>query len=177
MTNIESVAPTLRSDQLEHLACELAKVLIACVEQGASVSFMHPLSLEKAQGFWQSVLQGVQRGERVLLIARDAHHQLVGTVQLITAQPDNQPHRGDIAKMLVRPNARRKGIGEQLMHAIELHALAAQKTLLVLDTVTHSAGWHLYQKCGWTIAGDIPGYALLPQGGLVSTTYMYKSLV
>lgn len=160
----------------QQLTTELAQVLIACVEGGASVSFMHPLPQDKALGFWQAVLDDVQRGERILLIARDAKQRLLGTVQLITALPDNQPHRGDVAKMLVHPDARQQGLGQALMQEIESHAKQAGKTLLVLDTVTHSAGWRLYQRCGWQIAGDIPNYALLPQGGLVATTYMYKLL-
>jgi GNAT superfamily N-acetyltransferase len=173
---VQKITAQDASAQREQLAVQLAKVLMACVDGGASVSFMQPLSQEKAQGFWHGVLEGVQRGERVLLIARDAQQRLVGTVQLITAMPDNQPHRADVAKMLVHPDARQQGLGEALMRAIEHEALQMRKTLLVLDTVTHSAGWRLYQRCGWQIAGDIPDYALLPQGGLVSTTYMYKAL-
>jgi GNAT superfamily N-acetyltransferase len=162
--------------QQEQLAGELAEVLMDCVEQGASVSFMWPLEREKALDFWRGVLQGVQLGERVLLVARDAAGAVVGTVQLITAQPDNQPHRADVAKMLVHSRARRQGLGEALMRAVELQAREEGKTLLVLDTVTHEAGWRLYQRCGWKIAGDVPGYALLPRGGLVATTFMYKTI-
>jgi GNAT superfamily N-acetyltransferase len=181
---LHRVQPQQALQQREALAHELAQLLIACVHDGASVSFMAPLSQDKAQAFWHSVLDGVQRGERILLIARDSSRdfsrneaqQLIGTVQLITAQPDNQPHRADVAKMLVHPLARKQGLGEKLMRTIELEAQQAGKTLLVLDTVTQSAGWRLYQRCGWQIAGDIPDYALLPFGGLVPTTYMYKAI-
>jgi ribosomal protein S18 acetylase RimI-like enzyme len=173
---IERVTTSLDSSALEQLAGELADVLMDCVEQGASVSFMWPLERERALDFWRGVLQGVKRGERVLLVARDAAGAVVGTVQLITAQPDNQPHRADVAKMLVHSRARRQGLGEALMRAAEREALAAGKTLLVLDTVTNEAGWRLYQRCGWKIAGDVPGYALLPRGGLVPTTFMYKTI-
>jgi ribosomal protein S18 acetylase RimI-like enzyme len=173
---IERVSSSLDSAELEALAGELADVLLDCVEQGASVSFMWPLSRERALDFWRGVLAGVVRGERILLISRDASGQLVGTVQLITAQPDNQPHRADVAKMLVHSNARRQGLGEALMRAAEAHALAKGKTLLVLDTVTNEEGWRLYQRCGWTIVGEVPGFALLPHGGLVGTTFMYKAL-
>jgi GNAT superfamily N-acetyltransferase len=174
---IESVSAELAASQEAELAGELADVLLDCVEQGASVSFMWPLAREKALNFWRGVLQAVVRGERILLVARDVSGQLVGTVQLITAQPDNQPHRADVAKMLVHSNARRQGLGEALMRAAEAHALAAGKTLLVLDTVTNEAGWRLYQRCGWAIAGEVPGFALLPRGGLVGTMFMYKALV
>jgi GNAT superfamily N-acetyltransferase len=173
---IERLPSALDAAVLEGLAGELADVLLDCVEQGASVSFMWPLAREKALDFWRGVLAGVVRGERILLISRDASGQLVGTVQLITAQPDNQPHRADVAKMLVHSNARRQGLGEALMRAAEAHALAKGKTLLVLDTVTNEEGWRLYQRCGWQIAGEVPGFALLPHGGLVGTTFMYKAL-
>jgi GNAT superfamily N-acetyltransferase len=173
---IESVSAALAASQEAKLAGELADVLLDCVEQGASVSFMWPLAREKALDFWRGVLHAVVRGERILLTARDTAWQLVGTVQLITEQPDNQPHRADVAKMLVHANARKQGLGEALMRSAEAHALAAGKTLLVLDTVTNEAGWRLYQRCGWRIAGEVPGYALLPRGGLVGTTFMYKAL-
>jgi GNAT superfamily N-acetyltransferase len=173
---IERVSVLQSASQEAKLAGELADVLMDCVEQGASVSFMWPLAREKALDFWRGVLAGVVRGERILLLARDASGQLVGTVQLITAQPDNQPHRADVAKMLVHSRARRQGLGEALMRSAEAHALATGKTLLVLDTVTKDAGWRLYQRCGWRIAGEVPEYALLPRGGLVGTTFMYKAL-
>jgi GNAT superfamily N-acetyltransferase len=160
---IERVSSSLDAVEQEALAGELADVLMDCVEQGASVSFMWPLAREKALDFW--------------LVARDSSGQLVGTVQLITAQPDNQPHRVDVAKMLVHSRSRKQGLGEALMRSVEAHALAAGKTLLVLDTVTNEAGWRLYQRCGWRTAGEVPGYALLPRGGLVGTTFMYKALV
>jgi ribosomal protein S18 acetylase RimI-like enzyme len=173
---IESVSVALAVSQEGRLAGELADVLMDCVEQGASVSFMWPLARERALDFWRGVLHAVVRGERILLTARDTVGQLLGTVQLITAQPDNQPHRADVAKMLVHSRARRQGLGEALMRSVEKHALAKGKTLLVLDTVTNEAGWRLYQRCGWAIAGEVPGYALLPRGGLVGTTFMYKAL-
>jgi ribosomal protein S18 acetylase RimI-like enzyme len=173
---IERVSAEQADSQEAKLAGELADVLMDCVEQGASVSFMWPLAREKALDFWRGVIAGVVRGERILLVARDTSGQLVGTVQLITAQPDNQPHRADVAKMLVHSRARRQGLGEALMRSAENHALAAGKTLLVLDTVSNEAGWRLYQRCGWRIAGEVPGYALLPRGGLVGTTFMYKAL-
>ncbi len=174
--NIERVSVSLDAAELEALAGELADVLMDCVEQGASVSFMWPLPRGKALDFWRGVLAGVVRGERILFVARHTSGQLVGTVQLITAQPDNQPHRADVAKMLVHSRARRQGLGEALMRSAEVHALAAGKTLLVLATVTNEAGWRLYQRCGWQVAGEVPGYALLPRGGLVGTTLMYKAL-
>ena len=153
----------------------LADVLIDCVEGDASVSFMHPLSRERAQAFWRGVADGVATGERALLVAEDAQG-ICGTVQLVLAQPENQPHRADLAKMLVHRRCRRQGLGEALMRAAESMARDCGKTLLVLDTVTGDNGERLYQRLGWQRVGVIPGYALLPRGGLVGTTVFYREL-
>ena len=153
----------------------LADVLIDCVEGGASVSFMLPLAREKALAFWRDVAAGVARGERALMVATDDADRIVGTVQLVMSQPDNQPHRADLAKMLVHRRARRQGLGDALMHAAENVARECGKTLLVLDTASLEAE-RLYARNGWTRVGVIPGYALLPQGGLCDTTYFFKPL-
>ena len=153
----------------------LADVLIDCVQGGASVSFMLPLAREKALAFWRDVAAGVERGERALMVSQDAAGSITGTVQLILGQPDNQPHRADLAKMLVHRRARRQGLGDALMQAAENVARNCGKTLLVLDTASADAE-RLYARNGWTRLGAIPGYALLPQGGLCDTTYFYKVL-
>lgn len=153
----------------------LADVLIDCVEGDASVSFMHPLSHERAVAFWRGVAQGVAAGERALLVAEDAQG-ICGTVQLVLAQAENQPHRADLAKMLVHRRCRRQGLGEALMRTAESMARDCGKTLLVLDTVTGDNGERLYQRLGWQRVGVIPGYALLPRGGLVGTTVFYREL-
>ncbi len=153
----------------------LADVLIDCVEGGASVSFMHPLPRDRAVAFWRRVAQGVAAGERALLIAEDARG-LCGTVQLVLDQPENQPHRADLSKMLVHRRARRQGLGAALMRAAEATARECGKTLLVLDAVTDGDAARLYERLGWKRVGDIPGYALMPQGGLCSTTVYYRNL-
>jgi len=154
----------------------LAEVLIDCVEGGASVSFMWPMTREKASAFWRGVAQGMARGERALLVAEGPGGQLVGTVQLILAQPENQPHRADVAKMLVHRRARRQGIAQRLMQAADETARAEGKTVLVLDTVTGGDAERLYQRAGWQRVGDIPHYALMPDGVPCSTTYYFKRL-
>lgn len=154
---------------------QLTDVLMDCVEGGASVSFMLPLDRAQAVAFWKKVAQGVAAGERALLVAEDAAG-ICGTVQLILDLPPNQPHRADVVKMLVHRRARRQGVGEALMKASESAALDCGRTLLVLDTVTGDAGSRLYERCGWSRVGDIPNYALYPQGGLCPTTYYYKEL-
>ncbi len=164
------------ADEVEACVAALADVLIDCVEGGASVSFMHPLSREKALGFWRGVAEGVQRGERALLVAEIGRGQIVGTVQLILGQPENQPHRADVAKMLIRRAARRRGIAQRLMEAVEEIARAEGRTVLVLDTVTGGDAERLYQRTGWTRVGDVPNYALMPSGELGSTTFYYRQL-
>ncbi len=154
---------------------QLAALLVACVDAGASVSFMRPLSIDRARDFWRGALEGAARGERIVLTARDARGHIVGTVQVVTAQPDNQPHRVDVVKMLVHPDARRQGLGERLMRAAEDEARRAGKTLLVLDTASDVAA-RLYARCGWTEVGTIPDFALWPQGGLGATTIFYRRL-
>jgi GNAT superfamily N-acetyltransferase len=160
------------------LAAALADVLLDCVEGGASVSFMRPLPHHKALAFWQRALDSAQRGERLVLVAEDVDSDIiVGTVQIVCAVPDNQPHRADVAKMLVHRRARRRGLGAALIQAAEQAAREAGKTLLVLDTVTDGDAERLYARLGWQRLGVIPGYALWPNGGLCDTTYFYKALI
>ncbi|MGE0422144.1 MAG: GNAT family N-acetyltransferase [Reyranellaceae bacterium] len=160
----------LDEDQLEGLAA----VLIDCVEGGASVSFMHPLSQAKALAFWRRVADDVGSGARALLIAEN-DSGIVGTVQLVLEQPENQPHRADLSKMLVHRRARRLGLGAALMAAAEDAARRAGKSLLVLDTASDEAE-RLYVRAGWTLVGVIPDYALLPHGGLCATSLYYRKL-
>jgi len=155
---------------------ELSDVLIDCVEGGASVSFMLPMTRPKAETFWRSMAASVARGERVVLAAEDETGAIVGTAQIILAQPENQPHRGDLAKMLVHRRARRRGVGGKLLAAAERSALDAGKTLLVLDTASDDAE-RLYARQGWQRCGVIPNYALLPDGTPCATTYFFKSLL
>ena len=153
----------------------LADILIDCVERGASVSFMHPLARERAEDFWAGVAESVARGERILLVAA-LDGEIVGTVQVVFAGPENQPHRADIAKMLVHGRARRQGIAERLMRAAEAAALAGGKTVLVLDAVTGGDAERLYARIGWTRVGVIPNYALFPDGRPCDTTYFYTAI-
>jgi GNAT superfamily N-acetyltransferase len=165
--------------QLTHLEPpgigQLAEVLIDCVEGGASVSFMLPITRERAIAFWQNVGVGVASGERILLVAEDSSG-ICGTVQLVLNQPENQPHRADLAKMLVSRRARRQGVATALIQSAESAALRAGKTLLVLDTVTGGDAERLYERLGWKRAGVIPKYALFPDGGYCATTYFYRDL-
>ena len=153
----------------------LATISIDCVEGGASVGFMHPFTRERAAAFWRKVARGVAAGERAILVAEDADG-VCGTVQLILDQMENQPHRADLAKMLVHRRARRQGLGAALMHAAEAMARDCGKTLLVLDAVTGGDAARLYEHLGWTRVGDVPRFALFPQGGFCSTTYYYRDL-
>ena len=153
----------------------LSDVLIDCVEGGASVSFMLPMSRAKAEGYWRSAAASVARGELLLLAAEEAAGTMVGTVQVRLAQPENQPHRADLAKMLVHRRARRRGVGAALLAAAERAALGAGRTLLVLDTASDDAQ-RLYTRHGWQRCGQIPHYALWPDGAPCATTIFFKLL-
>jgi len=155
----------------------LAEVLLDCVAGGASVSFMASLTREQALAFWDGVAAGVARGERALLVAMDRDTGMpVGTAQLVLAMPDNQPHRADVAKVLVHRRGRRQGVAERMMQALEQVAREAGRHLLVLDTVTGGDAERLYARCGWQRVGEVPGYALLPDGRVCGTTFFFKQL-
>lgn len=156
---------------------DLAALTLDIVQGGASVGFMQDISKEKASEFWHNVLAKVQQQKTVLLVAKDSlTEQIVGTVQLQIDLPKNQPHRADVAKMLVHSSFRRLGIAENLLQHIEIIAKKMKKSLLVLDTVTDSPAHALYLKCGWKVVGNIPNYALFPDGTPCSTTYFYKNI-
>jgi GNAT superfamily N-acetyltransferase len=152
----------------------LADVLMDVVEGGASVSFMHPFTRDKALAFWRGVAKGVEAGERAIVVAED-EHGICGTAQLILALPENQPHRADLAKMLVHRRARRRGIGAAVLGAAEHVARELGKTLLVLDTASHDAE-RLYERAGWIKVGVIPDYALMPDGAFCDTIVYYRRL-
>lgn len=155
---------------------QLAEVLLDCVEGGASVSFLSPLSREQARAFWATVARGVELGERALLVAEDAAG-ICGTAQLLLALPPNQPHRADVSKVLVHRRVRRQGVGAALMRAAEATARDCGRDLLVLDTVTGGDAQRLYERLGWCRVGDIPRYALMPTGEPCGTTYYYRDLL
>jgi GNAT superfamily N-acetyltransferase len=151
---------------------QLADVLLDCVEGGASVSFMLPIARETAVDFWRKVADGVARGERTLLVAED-DEGIAGTVQLITDMPENQPHRADVAKLLVHRRARGAGIGRKLMEAVEDAARGQGRRVLVLDTASSTAE-RLYGRLGWQRVGVVPDYALMPDGAPCATVFYYK---
>ena len=153
----------------------LAAVLVDCVAGGASVSYMAPFSHEEAREAFEAWAVEVEHGHRLIVAAFD-NGDLVGTVQVILALPPNQPHRAEIAKLLVHRSARRRGIAELLMECAEAEARAEGKTLLVLDAVTEGDAARLYARMGWTEVGVVPGFALYPDGRPCDTTYFWKAL-
>lgn len=165
----------LLTQPTQHDLHSLAEVLTACVAGGASIGFLDPFSREHAQQFWSTISKHILAGSRLLFVARD-DLGICGTVQLVLDLPDNQPHRGDVVKMLVHPRARRKGIARSLMLMLHEAALQHKRTLLVLDTVTGSPAAGMYEQLGWLRSGDIPRYALFPDGSECSTTYYYIDL-
>lgn len=175
MTEIFTVK-RVSPEEVDHSTHALADVLVDCVEGGASVSFMLPIDKATAMHFWEKVAIDVKSGNRALLIAQDSQGAIVGTVQLVLDLPQNQPHRADVAKMLVLRRARRMGIAEKLLKELEACAIAEKRTVLVLDTVTGGDAERLYERMGWQRVGSVPGYALMPDGELCSTTFFYKVL-
>lgn len=153
----------------------LTDVLLDCIEGGASVGFMATLDRAGAEDFWRKVARAVDQGRRLLFVAEEETGRILGTIQLVLAQADNQPHRADVSKVLVRRSARGRGVGAALMQAAEAAALAAGRTLLVLDTATPEAE-RLYERAGWSRAGTIPAFALMPDGEPCATTFFYKQL-
>lgn len=152
----------------------LSRILADSVNSGASISFMSPFSYDDATAFWSGVVrEGVRNGERLLFGAKIAD-QLVGTVQLITSMPPNQPHHSEVVKLIVHPDARRLGIARSLMNHLIERSMTLGKTLITLDTTTGSNAEALYKSVGFEVAGIIPDYAFSPDGkGKEPTTYMY----
>ncbi len=165
---------TLPGPQIVRRLPELIDVVIDCVEAGASVGFMLPLERERVERFWRSVADSAAAGGRYVVVA-EADGAIVGTVQLVAGMPENQPHRGEIAKMLVRRGARRRGIGRELMRRAERLAREHGKTLLVLDTANADAE-RLYASLGWRRVGSVPNFALMPDGSPTATAFYYRDL-
>jgi len=165
----------LEADELRANLDGLAAVLADCVAGGASVSYMAPFSHDDARVAFEAWADEVDGGARVILAAL-AGDEVVGTVQVVMSTPPNQPHRADIAKLLVHRDARRRGIAEQLMASAETEARKEGRWLLVLDAVTDGAAARLYDRLGWTTVGVIPNYALYPDGRPCDTTVFYKTL-
>lgn len=168
---IERLTAAQAADAIE----ELVEILRDSVENGASVGFLPPLPPDEARRYWSQVLADIERGRRVLLVARQGGH-IVGTVQLEPAAKRNATHRAEVQKLLVHTGARRQGIGGALMQAIEREAIELGRTLLVLDTVKGDDAERLYPRLGYTRAGEIPSYARNADGGLDATVVFYRFL-
>jgi ribosomal protein S18 acetylase RimI-like enzyme len=168
---IRRLSPPELHEQLD----ALATVLHDCVAGGASVGYLEPFSREDARRAFESFAAEAEQGHR-LILAAFSEGALVGTAQVILALPPNQPHRAEIAKVLVHRSARGRGIARQLMERAEAEARAEGKTLLVLDAVTGGDAARLYDRLGWTTVGVIPNYALYPDGRPCATTYFWKEL-
>jgi GNAT superfamily N-acetyltransferase len=165
----------LDGDETRRAVDELAAVLFDCVDGGASVGFVAPFTRADAAAYFTRVMPEVDAGVRILLAGYDGDG-LAGTVQLLPAWQPNQPHRADVTKLLVHRRARGRGVGRRLMEQLESEARNAGRWLLVLDTVTGSAAYRLYERLGWTAVGAIPDYAQYPDGSPCETTFFYKNL-
>jgi ribosomal protein S18 acetylase RimI-like enzyme len=153
----------------------LADLLIDAVADGASIGFLHPLSAAEAAAYWAEVCAEMERGGRLLFVARDGE-RVIGAVQLALADRPNAAHRAEVQKLLVRTAARRRGLGTALMLTLEEEAAARGRHLLVLDTRAGDAAGRLYEKLGYVRAGVIPGYARSSAGRLHGTAIYYRDL-
>ncbi|HEX3984447.1 MAG TPA: GNAT family N-acetyltransferase, partial [Acidisoma sp.] len=147
---------------------QLSDLLVETVTHGGSVSFMDPLSPDRAAEFWRASLAAAERGERVVFGAWDVD-RLVGTLTLLTSLPENQPHRAEIAKMIVCVSYRGRGVASALLRAAETEARVQGRTHLMLDTASDGGAAALYERRGFVFAGEISDFALKPQGGLTGT--------
>lgn len=167
----------VKYEEAEAVLGGLVEVLVDCVNQGrgVSISFYPPLDPKRAEKFWRDKFADVAEGKRILLVAREGT-RIAGTVMAEFMTMDNQPHRGEVQKLLVHGDFRRQGVALALMQAIEKAALEAGRTLLVLDTVKDSPAERLYCQIGWQKAGEIPRFARSPEGLYESTVIFYKDL-
>lgn len=176
MTVIEAPAPDVAIRPLgPDDAPALARLLVETVASGGSVSFMHPLDPARALAFWRAGLERAARGE-LLILGAFVHGELAATVTLVLGLPENQPHRAEIAKMMTATAHRGRGLARALLVEAERRAVAAGRTLLVLDTASEEGAAGLYEKQGFVVAGEIPDFALKPHGGLTGTLFYYKRL-
>ena len=171
LASIEDLPP----DGLEAALDGLAELLHASVHGGASIGFVLPFSLAEAAAFWRGVLPGLRSGERLMLVAR-LDGLIVGTATLVLVTTPNGRHRAEVAKVMVHPEARRRGIAVALMRAVEALARRHGRTLLLLDTTTGRDAERLYTALGYHPVAVLPGYALDPDGAMGPTTLMRKDL-
>jgi GNAT superfamily N-acetyltransferase len=166
----------LKPTEVRARRAALADLFVDATTSGAQINFILPMTREKADGWWDKAMAGVDAGER-LVLAAEANGRVDGTVQVVFAGPENQPHRADVAKMLVHSRARRQGLGARLLRAAEEEALRAGRTLLILDTVEGREGHRLYERGGWTMFGVVPGYSLEVDGVTrTPVSFFYKEL-
>jgi GNAT superfamily N-acetyltransferase len=163
-------------EDLRQFIPELGQLLRACVEDGAGIGFVLPLEKEQAEAYWTSRLPGVENGDAFMMVAKDEGGEIAGVVMLALAPQDNGQHRAEVAKLMVHPHHRRKGIARKLMAAVDGLALSLNRWLLVLDTVTGDRAERLYPTCGYRKVGVIPDYAYGSHGSLDATTVFYKDL-
>ncbi len=166
----------LSTVELASLLPDLARILCECVADGASVHFLKDIDQASAENFWREVLKKANSGE-VVVLAAFSQGVLAGTVSLVLNTPPNQKHRAEVSKFLVSPRFRRLGIGKSLMLTLEELSLKHGRDLLVLDTSSGSAAKALYLALAWQKVGEIPRYALTPDGTPAAATYFYKDLL
>jgi GNAT superfamily N-acetyltransferase len=169
-----AITITRVDDASDDVVADLAAVLVDAVESGAGVSFMADLQVDEAAAWWRKLITRASP-RTVILVARD-DQGVIGTVQLQPAWAPNQPHRADVAKLIVHRRARGRGVGRALMQELERHAREQEFTLLLLDTCKGSAAEKLYTSLGWVRVGEVPNFALNPDGTSCDTVFFYKQI-
>jgi GNAT superfamily N-acetyltransferase len=175
MTRSDVAIAQLTAQAFDQVVPDLAALLVDAVRSGASVGFVEPFGQQQAEAWWRSLRDDVAAATLVVFAARHGS-RVVGTVSLRPARMPNGRHRGEVAKLLVDRDVRRRGVGMALMRVVEARARTLGLTLLILDTESGSDAERLYQDMGWTVAGVIPEFAALPSGDLRPTTFMYLKL-
>lgn len=158
----------------DQTVAQLSDLLLDAIDDNAGISFLRGFTAADAAGWWRQVIAGLSpRAE--LLVAHD-DTGIVGTVQLQPAWPPNQPHRADVAKLIVHRRSRGKGVARALMTELERLAREHAFTLLLLDTCKGGAAEKLYVSMGWTRMGEVPDFALNPDGSWCDSVFFYKQL-
>ncbi|WP_421363343.1 GNAT family N-acetyltransferase [Agrobacterium rosae] len=170
-----TVIRMLNGEETLSALSDLREILSDCVNGGASVGFILPFTPADATDFWQDVAKNVDRGNTIHVVA-EVDGKIVGTVQVGLSSKPNQPHRGDLMKLLVHRSARGLGLSRKLMDRVEAEAARLGRTLLVLDTATGSEAEAIYPRFGWERVGVIPDYAMHPDGRYCNTTWFYKRI-
>lgn len=165
----------LKLEKLTNYLDELIVLLCDCVDSGASIGFLPPMSELEAKSYWLGVQENIDAHNTIMLIVKN-DGQVIGSVQISLSSKSNALHRCEVEKLMVLSDFQRQGVATMLMQGVEKVAAAWQRELVVLDTRTDDDAYHLYKKLGYNIVGNIPNYAKSASGDFDPTTIFYKEI-